>query len=227
MTSPAVGDEFPGNSYNNAARPKKIDKPDDKNIPIENTKLEKVIDGSAIVKKKSAFTKFKETFTGDDARSVGQYVFFDLVVPQIKSTLSDVVSQGFERLLFGDNSRGGRTYRNSRDRSYTPYNRMYRGSDADREERRPREISNRGRANHSFEEIILESRNEAEQVLDALTERIRAYDIATVSDLYDAIGQSWTYQDSMWGWKSLSDSRVIRVREGHSLDLPAPEYLGK
>lgn len=216
----AIGENYPGNSYN-AKTSKKETSP---NKETEERKpLDKVISGEVVRRKKGFGAKIKETFTGDDPNSVGSYVFFEVVVPAIKATLSDAVSQGVERMLFGTSS--GRSSANrSGGTSYTPYNRMSRPS---RESERPsgREVSSRSRATHNFDEIILDSRGEAEEVLDRLTDLIRNFGVASVSDLYDLVGISKDYTDDNWGWTNLREARVRRIREGCLLELPATEHI--
>src|SRR5690606_17881328 len=85
----------------------------------EKPKFEKVADGEH--RKKSLGKKISETFTGDDARSVGEYVLFDVVIPAAKTMISDAVGQGVERMLFGE-ARRPRTGGGSRT-NYTSYNR--------------------------------------------------------------------------------------------------------
>ena len=194
---------YPGNSHKTReskdATPEKV--------------VEKVIQGEAIQRKKSVGTKIKEVFTGEDAKSVGAYILFDVIIPAAKAMLADAASQGAERILFGDSRRtrsssGGR-------QGYTSYNKMY----GQPQQSKP-EISNRGRATHNFGEVILASRGEAEDVLDRLTALIDSYAVATVSDLYDLVGITGNFTDDKWGWYDLRGSTVTRVREGYLINLP-------
>lgn len=175
--------------------------------------IEKVITGEAIQRKKSAGSKFKDVFTGEDARSVGSYILFDVFVPALKSMLADATSQGVERILFGDNRRtnssGGR-------QGYTSYNKMY----SSKPNNAPRELSRTARATHNFGEVILSSRGEAEEVLDRLTALIDTYSVATVSDLYDLVGITGNFTDDKWGWYDLRGSHISRIREGYLINLP-------
>src|SRR5690606_24426648 len=67
----------------------------------EKPKIKQVTSGTVVERKKSLGSKFKETFAGDDAQSVGNYLLFDVIIPATKNLISDMVSQGIERLLFG------------------------------------------------------------------------------------------------------------------------------
>lgn len=199
---------YPGNSH------KERDTPDK---PEGRKPLEKIITGEAAQKKKTLGQKIAETFTGDDAQSVGSYILFDVVIPTVKTMISEAVSQGAERLLFGDSSR--RSLGNRRPQQHTSYNKMYTArSEPSRSE--GRSISQRGRATHDFDEIVLESRGDAETVLDRLGDLIADYDVATVSDLYDLVGITGSFTDDKWGWFDLRGASVTRVRAGYLLNLP-------
>jgi hypothetical protein len=86
-------------------------------------------------------------------------------------------------------------------------------------------MSQRGRAKHDFDEIVLDQRSEAEEVIDRLYDVVNKYEQATVADLYDLVGLSSNHTDHKWGWTDLRGSGVSRIRDGYLLDLPDPEPL--
>lgn len=183
-------------------------------------KVEKVITGEAIVRKKPLGRKFTETFVGGDAKSVWSYVTFDVVVPAIKDMVADAASQGIEKMLFGDvraRSRAGSRPIGASS-SYVSYNRF--ASPATRREDPRREISRRARATHDFDEIVLATKAEAEEVIDGLFTLISEYDVATVADLYEMVGMSGEFTDEKWGWTDLRGAGATRVKGGYLLDLP-------
>ena len=181
---------------------------------VEKKKVKKVVKGKVVKRKKSLGEKFGETFLEEDGKNVGAYILYDILIPAAKDTISDLVKGGVEMLLYGEGgSRGRSTYRD-RGRSYSQsrvsYNRMY-----GEEERRVaprRERRNRNRYN--FDDIILDSREEAKEVLDSLMDLIGDYDIATVEDFYDLIGMTSEWVDCDWGWRNLNDAYIERARGG-------------
>lgn len=198
-------ENYPSNSHKNKPKEKKV---------------EQVVSGQVIQRKKTLGGKIKETFTGEAASSVAEYVLFDVIVPAAKAMLADAASQGAERLLFGD-SRERRVVSGGR-QSYTPYNRVS-SSSSKTEYNSRRNMSYRARATHNFDEIVLDSRGEAEEVLDRLADLIRDYDVATVADLYDLVGITGSFTDDKWGWFDIRSASVSRVREGYLLNLPKTE----
>lgn len=212
--------EYPPNSKFNRGKPAE---------KVEEKVVEKVVIGEVIRQKKPLGRKFKDIFVGGEAKSVWQYIAMDVLVPAAKDMVSDAVSQGIDRMLFGD--RGPR-YSSPRRRGSSPgyvsYNRyapQTRRHERERHEE-PR-ISRRARASHDFDEILLSTRVEAEQVLERMFDLIQRYDQATVSDLYDLVGLTGNFTDESWGWYDLRNSGITKVRNGYLLDLPAPEQLDR
>ena len=185
----------------------------------EFVRREKVISGKVIQRKRGLFSKAAESIKGEDAQTVGEYLVMDVVVPAMKRTISDVVSQGIDRLLFGESRP-----RNANTRGYTSYSTgATRASYLN--EARPgnlprRDLSRRARATHDFDEIILETRSEAEAVVEQLSNFMDQYEVVSVADLYDVVGVTGNYMDRKWGWHNLSDMAIRRVREGYLIDMP-------
>lgn len=205
--------EFPSNSRK-SARP----------VEREEAKrtVERVTTSEVVRRKKPLSRRMSETFIGGDAKSVWGYVFLDVLVPAAKDMVADAGSQFIERMMFGD-SRSSSRRRSRSDNSvgHVAYNRFASSS---REEPR-RDISRRARTSHDFDEIIIASRADAEEVLDHLIEMIAKYETASVGDLYELVGISGNFTDAKWGWTDLRGSGVMRTRNGYLLNLPKPEPI--
>lgn len=201
-------DEFPPNSVKSKAPER------------EEKKIERVTSGEATRRKKGLTKQFQNTFFGGDFKSASNYVVFGVLIPAAKEALVEAGSAGFEKLIFGDSKRRG-GMRNSGPLGHVAYNRM---SQPQVQVSRPA-LSQRARSQHDFDEIVLESRQEAESVLDQLYDLLSKYEEVTVSDLYVMIGLPSTHVDKQWGWTALKGSGVSRVRGGYLLDLPEPSHL--
>lgn len=178
---------------------------------LAEKKVEKVVKGTVRTKKKSEVRKFADIFVAEDIRNVGSYLFVDVLVPAVKNAISNIVKEGIDMALWGGN--GGERRRGST--SYVSY-RSY--SDRDRSERRV--DNHRTRSGYSYDDIILESRGEAEEVLDQMEELINTYNMVSVADLYDLVGKSSEYTDNKYGWTNIRNAEPIRVRDGYLLRLP-------
>lgn len=225
-----MNQEFPANS-NKAKRVSKKD--------ISEKKVEKVIEGEVVQQKKPFGRKMKEIFFAGDSESVWDYVLSDVFIPAAKDTISDAISGALERILWGEERSRNRRRHPNRDDRYTDYQSRYRYgySPARREPSRPpwdqdrRSSPRRSRSSNSLNEIILQTRVEAEDVIEGLFELVEKYDLATVADLYDLLGIQSTdarnsmHTDNKWGWLDVRDFDVRRIREGYLLVVPKPEAL--
>ena len=186
---------------------------------VKARKVEKVIKGTAKPAQRTLGQKFTEIFLGDDISNVKEYLFYERIVPGIK----EMILAGIEMMLFG----GDRVIRrntNPSKASYVSYNKMY-ASSASRREREAR-YERPTATSAQFTDYIFESKGEAMEVLDTLTELIDVYDQASVNDFYDAIGVTGDFTDANYGWTELGNATIRRVRGGgYILDLPRPVVL--
>ena len=185
----------------------------EKDKDLKEKKIEKVVKGNVKIKKKSGLSKL---FISEDIVDIKSYVMFDVLVPAAKKAISDIVTNGIDMLLYGETSRGRKSPTSSRI-SYRSY---YDRDDRDRD--RDRDKVNSRSSMYSYEDITLESRVEAEEVLNRLDELIDVYGMASVSDLYDLVGKSGLgrYTDCDYGWTNLRTATHVRVRDGYKLKLP-------
>ena len=58
----------------------------------EREKIEKVVTGKVITKKKSSLSKFKDEFISEDAKNVKNYVFGEVLIPAIKKLYQLTIS---------------------------------------------------------------------------------------------------------------------------------------
>lgn len=178
----------------------------------ERQKLEKVVKGTVKTKKKSELHKFADIFISEDVQNVKSYVFMDLIVPGIKKILFDIITDGADMFLFGGH---GRHKKNTPSSSVS-----YRSYYDQRDDRKYTDNRPKSRTRYEREDIILDSRGEAEEVLERMSELIDTYGMVTVADLYDLIGKSCEYTDNKYGWTNIRNAEAVRVRDGYMLKLP-------
>ena len=144
----------------------------------------------------------------------------DVLVPAAKDMVADAISQGIERMLFGDvRSTSRRPHKQYSNNGYVSYN-SYKSS-----QQKQSSPSRRARASHDFDEIILETRGEAEQVLSHLVDLTIDYGEASVADLYELVGITSNFTDNKYGWYELKDAFISRVRNGYLINLPKTQIL--
>lgn len=186
----------------------------------ERPKQEKIITGNVVQRPPSLWQRATSSLiSADQGESVWSFVVMDVLIPAAKNMVSDAVSQGVERLLFGDLRVRSRADRPS---GYVSYNRIGGARRAAPDFNR---ISQRGRAQHNFEDVILPTRGEAMDVLDRLNELVTQYGQATVADFYDLVGITSQFTDNEWGWIDLSRADIRHVRGGYQIVLPRTQPI--
>ena len=185
-------------------------KEENKTLPDEREKLEKVIKGT-VKTKKNEMRKLRDVFISEDVKSVKSYILMDVLVPAIKDAIEDIVTNGIRMVLRGETSA-----RKSSSASKISYNRIY--DSKINNDRFARDSSPSIR--YSYDDIILESRGEAEDVITRMEEIIEEYGFVRVADLYDLVGITGDYTDNKYGWTSIRSAEPVRVRNGYMLRLP-------
>lgn len=213
-------EELPSNSHR--SKPRRED-------PAKK-RVEPVIQGEVIQRKKSVFKRIGESFFASRADTVGEAIVWDLLIPAAKDTVSDMASSFVDRMLFGDSrlSAGRRSTRGGHGSYGGPINYsrgINHGSQMIDRRSESRAISIRGNRGPALDEIVLNTRVEAEMVLDGLAELIIEYNAATVADLYGLLGKTGSFTDDKWGWTDIHEAGVQKVYDGYLLLLPRPEPL--
>lgn len=182
----------------------------------EKREVKKIVQGPVKVKKKSGLRKLTDTFISEDAPDVKSYVVKDVVVPNVKKIIWEVLTGGLDIVLNGKNG----SYRNNR----TNAGRVsYRDYGNDYKPRQQSDNSSRNRGGYSCNDIILGSRGEAEEVLSQLIEMLAEYDTpVSVAELYALVGESHNHTDWKYGWRDLSNAYVSRCTDGYVIKLPRP-----
>ena len=214
-------ENYPGNSKKERAEEAKSES--------ARPEIKKIVKTSGTVRKASLGSRMRETFAGEGARETGTYVFFDVIIPAVKAMVFDTITQGADRILFGgrDVIRSGMA---NAPRTRTNYNQIstraannYPGRNF---EGGGREISRAARNNHRFDEILLDSRGEAEMVLDTMQDLISRFQWVSVPEFYSMVDVTAEFTDEKWGWTNISTAQIRPSRGKYVILLPSPEYDG-
>lgn len=192
-----------------------------KTEPVDKN-ISKVISGGVVRKKKSLGKKVMETFIGDDTQSVTSYILYDVLIPAAKTTISEMVTGGIEMLLFGEVRKKDRN-RRPNGGSYVSYGSYYKGDQQAKPSERNRNRST-GRA-YDYEDVIFETRGDAQEVLDSMVDIIAEFGQVSINDMYELCELTGTFTDDKYGWVNLSSGKVIRGRDGYILELPRAELI--
>ena len=182
-------------------------------------KVKKVIKGTATTKKKSLKDKFLDTFVTEDMATVKENIISNVIMG-LKSFALD----SLEMIMFGEYSSRRSRLSSGINRNYNAISTRSRSS-LERPIQRPQARDSRAQ---SLDDILLETRGDAEIVLDTLAETIEQYGQVTIADLLESVGRSKDieYTDYKYGWQDISGAQIIKVRgEGYLLKMPRPTLV--
>lgn len=206
----SLNERFPGNS-NKDKRAR-----EEASIVPEQT----IQSGGARLKKKSEGSKILNALFGsDDAKSVGSYILYDVLIPAAKDMIFDSVMGGLSMRLFGTD----RGYSRMPRRTMTNYQGI---SQKTRVINNPSRPTNRARSVRSKiynDDIEFDNKAEAYQALDILLSEIEKNGYATIATLYQYCQIPSDYVDNNIGWTDLSDVRIRTVGSKAVMILP-PAY---
>lgn len=173
-------------------------------------KVEAVITGAAKTRKKGEMQKFADVFIAEDANNVKSYILMEVIVPAVKKAISDIVTTGIDMILYGE---AGRSKKNGTASKVSYRNYYDQGADRVR-------AGNR-RNTPDYDDILFDTRGDAEAVLDAMNDIISQYGTVSVSDFYDlARVPNDNFTMNRYGWTNIGGATAVRVLDGYILKLP-------
>ena len=182
----------------------------------ERKKVEKVTSGVVKVKKKSETRKFLDNLMGDQVQDIKSSIKNDYIIPAIRNTIWDVFTNTLDMILFGG-SGGGRSRRRSTSDKIS-YRSFY--DDRRSDSRRYDDRRDRSRSGFDYDELVLETRGEAQAVLNAMDNMMDEYKIVSVADMYDLIGETCPYTAYKYGWTNIRNAEIVRVHDGYIIRMP-------
>lgn len=183
---------------------------------MEEKKVQKVVTGSALTKKKSGLRKLTGAVISGDMDKVKDEIWSEVLIPAIKKTIGDIVKNGTDILLNGEAGRS-----RSGSSSKVSYRKYY----DDTNDSRSNKLSVRSNG-IDYDDIIFTTRGDAEAVIDAMIDIIERFGVVSVNDLYDLADVSTNnYTLNKYGWTNLQKASVIRVNGGYMIKLPKAMLL--
>ena len=196
-------DKYKPNSNKYKAEQKEAEK-------IEEKRVAKVVTGP-VKTKKNEIRRISDIFVPGDVNNVKSYIFMDVLVPAIKKAVSDIVTNGIDMILYGET----RSHKPGSSSAYISYDRF---SDPRDGQRRFNPVQRASGLN--YDDVIFQSRGEADMVLSQMESVIDRYGFVTVSDLFDMADLTAPYTGNKYGWMNVRNGEVVRVRDGYVIKLP-------
>lgn len=189
----------------NNYKPKVVGAP--KQDAKQKPEVKKVVKGKTSVKKQSEMSKIAGSIISEECKSIKDYAIYDVMIPVIKDTISQLVKGAVDMIFYGEvkagkGGRGGSGYSKVSYSDY--YDKGSRRSDA---RRLPERVS--------YDNVSFESRDDALEVLDRMDEIVEQYGVVRVADLFEMAGMSGNGPtDHNYGWYSTKNASVERDRGG-------------
>ena len=200
---------YPGNSHKN--------KDVKRTAPTDEKKIQKRVSKPAKTKKKGELRKIAEEFIVDDVKNIKTYVITDVLIPTIKDTIWDILTNTLDMFLFNGTKDHRKRGKSSPKISYRDY------YDSKNDRGRNYEIRDR----FDYDDLEFDSRGEADAVLTGMMEVIDEYGVVSVSDMYDMADVTAPYTGNRYGWTSLRNAEVVRVRgNAYIIKLPKAKPIG-
>ena len=177
---------------------------------LDRRHIEKVIEGTAKVRDNKV-RKFTDAFFAEDLGTVKSHLKDDLLIPEIKKLLVNLLKDGVEILFNGRVTRGVKQDRFSDNYAY---NRCFDRRDDRRYE------SNKPLNQLDYRDILFETRGKAQAVLDTTYRDIRTYGFVCVSDMYEMVGLTAPFTGNNYGWMNIDNATIERVYNGYVIRLP-------
>lgn len=192
----------------------------------EVKKIQKVVKQGVKTKKKSELSKIANNIIADEAKSIKEYAVYEVIIPVVKDTITQLIKGSVDMLFYGEvrSSRSSRSGSNASRVSYRDYYDDKRGRDRDRDRRDSRDSRS---SRYSYDDIIFDNRQDAEEVLNRMDEIVEQYGVVTVADLFDLVGVTGNgYTDQNYGWTSTRSASVERTRhDKYILKLQRPSNI--
>lgn len=188
-------------------------------------RIQAVTTAETVRRKRGLGRQFKETFFIGSGREAIGFMVEQVVVPTIRDMFADALRGGIDQLIYGDRSAKRLSRPTNGYQPNVPYHAISTPTRAAQPQQRV--LSRQSRARHQFDDLVIPTRRDAEEVLDRMYDLMSQYGAVTVADLYELTGIQSEHTDMKWGWSNLRGAKAIQSRRhnGFILDLPQPEEL--
>lgn len=164
------------------------------------------------VKTESATDKLLKRFIKTDAKGLKEYVVNEFLIPNAIRLLRDTAVNAIDMLLLGKMSGKSSSSGNT---NYTSF-----GSGNGQQSRWSNE-SNKQKSIDRLQAVLFESRQDAEDYIEAVRERIRSYGRCSLLDCFDMLEKTnCAPTDDNYGWKDFSTATAYACQGGFAIDYP-------
>lgn len=198
---------------------KKTDEKDIKKIPDSRPKRIEAKDG--VIKKKPFWKRVKDALFVEGAKSVGLYLWNDVMLPAIKKLVADAGTNAINMAVYGDSRP---RYRDD-GRTHVGNSSIYTGRAASQ---RPN-YNRSNRYDTILEDSLFAYKDVPLEIIQEAMEWIQNYGKISVETFNQILPPQLAFEvvhtDRNWGWTSLNENCVVAVPGGWTIDLPPARPL--
>ena len=190
-----------------------------KKVPSHPPKRVEAKDGA--IKKKPFWKRLKDALFVEGAKSVGLYLWSDVLLPAIKKLVADSATNAINMAVYGDNRP---RYRDD-GRTHVSNSSVYNGRAAAQ-----RPYYNRAnRYNSILEGSLFAYKDVPLEIIHEAMDWIADYGSISVETFNQILPPQLAFDtvhtDRNWGWNSLNENCVVAVPGGWTIDLPPAKPL--
>ena len=177
-------------------------------------KVDKVVTSPVKTKKKGKFARIIDSLVKEDAATIKKHVIEEVIDPAVRKTTQDVVTNILDMVLWGKN--GGVKQRPRTAAGQVSYRSYFNGQTVT-----PQPVRRKaGSSNYIVDDIVINTRGEAEEVLARMEELLESYGTVSVADYYDLVDITGKHTDNKYGWNDLSAAYIVKAFDGYVIKLP-------
>ena len=77
-----------------------------------------------------------------------------------------------------------------------------------------------------YDDIIFDTRAEADKVLGCMDDIIDTYGVVRVTDMFDLVGESSPHTAMNYGWNNIRNAKIVSVRGGgYKIEMPRAVHI--
>lgn len=194
--------------------------------PPKKEPLKPVVSGAVPVTQPATKRLFRFIFA-ESPRNLSSEIGKNIVVPRLKLSFQEALEGFVNGMLWGGavNRPGGmRSGPQFRSQAQGPQM-QYHNVTQLQPQGQQSQITQRVQSTGNYEDLVVGTVQEAENLLAGLVDQLGQYNATTVGDLYELAGIATVTSDSAFGWTNLNGARITQVRGGFCLELPRPTLL--
>lgn len=198
-----------------------------------STEVAKEPKGLAKPPKKSFGTKLKETFIAEDAKDVGEYIVWDILIPTIKRTIRDIIVGSADRIFLGSSTPPSSRLYQDRGVTLVRPQTSYSSISAKRQTSTksvPAQVSPQ-RNNFDILDMTFDDRGRLEQAFDDMLNVLEEYGKLSINEYAEILSRYFNgipnleYTAQLWGWRSLASASIVNTLDGYYLKTPKPMII--